>query len=370
MKIGIDAKWLFTGHISGKLFIQNILPELFALRPEIEWHIFLDKRNKDFTLPFRSNNIKTHYIWAKFNMVSNLFILPGYAKRLQLDAVLFQTFFMKKGTVKSIVFIHDILFKNYPQFFTLKERLYFKPLKWIISSADRVITTTEFVKKELIRFQYTKPDQPIDIAPSGVTNIFRPRYQHDPAFLHHVKEKYQLPELYLLFAGRLNARKNIRGLIKSLRFLDDKNISLVIVGAENWKAPEINELLAQREIRDRLTFTGFVPDNELAAIYAMAKAFCFPSFAEGFGLPPLEAMASGIPVIVSDTTSMPEVCNHAALFINPRDPKNIADQVNSLLKNKTLYEQKKREGLEWSSQYTWKRTAQGIMQSILSAVKM
>jgi glycosyltransferase involved in cell wall biosynthesis len=370
MKIGIDAKWLFTGHISGKLFIQNILPELFALHPEIEWHIFLDKRNKDFTLPFRKDNIKIHYIWAKFNMVSNLFILPGHAKRLQLDAVLFQTFFMKKGTFKSIVFIHDILFKNYPQFFTWKERLYFKPLKWITSSADRVITTTEFVKKELIRFQYTKPHQPIDIAPSGVTNIFKPYYQHDPTFLHYVKEKYKLPEFYLLFAGRLNARKNIRGLIKSLRFLDDKNISLVIVGEENWKAPEINELLSEQEIRKRIIFTGFIPDNELAAIYAMAKAFCFPSFAEGFGLPPLEAMASGIPVVVSDTTSMPEVCNHAALFIDPGNPKNIADQVNSLLKNETLYEQKKREGLEWSRQYTWKRTAEGIMQSVLSAVKM
>ena len=219
----------------------------------------------------------------------------------------------------------------------------------------------------MIRFQYTKPDQPIDIAPSGVTNIFKPSYQHD---LHYVKEKYNLPEFYLLFAGRLNARKNIRGLIKSLRFLDDKNISLVIVGEENWKAPGINEILAQQEIRKRIIFTGFVPDNELAAIYAMAKAFCFPSFAEGFGLPPLEAMASGIPVIVSDTTSMPEVCNHAALFIDPGNPKNIADQVNSLLKNKTLYEQKKREGLEWSRQYTWKRTAEGIMQSVLSAVKM
>jgi len=370
MKIGIDAKWLFTGHISGKLFIQNILPELFALHPEIEWHIFLDKRNKDVTLPFKDDNIKIHYIWAKFNMVSNLFILPGHAKRLQLDAVLFQTFLMKTGTFKSIVFIHDILFKNYPQFFTWKERLYFKPLKWTTASADRVITTTEFVKKELIRFQYTKPHQPIDIAPSGVTNIFKPHYEHDPAFLQHVKEKYKLPQVYLLFAGRLNARKNIRGLIKSLKFLDDKNITLVIVGEENWKAPEINEFLSQKEMRKRIILTGFVNDDELAAIYAMAKAFCFPSFAEGFGLPPLEAMASGIPVIVSDTTAMPEVCNHAALFIDPGNPKNIAEKINSLLKNETLYEEKKREGLEWSRQFTWKRTAEGIMQSVLSAVKM
>jgi len=369
MKIGIDAKWLFTGHISGKLFIQNILPELFALHPEIEWHIFLDKRNKSFTLPFKNDNIKIHYIWANFNMVSNLFILPGYAKRLQLDAVLFQTFFMKKGKFKSIVFIHDILFKDYPQFFTWKERLYFKPLEWITSSADRVITTTEFVKKELIRFRYTRPHQPIDLAPSGVTNIFKPYYQHDPGFLQRVKEKYKLPDFYLLFAGRLNARKNIRGLVKSLQFLDDKNIPLVIVGEENWKAPEIDELLSTQEIRERIIFTGFVTDDELAAIYAMSKAFCFPSFAEGFGLPPLEAMASGIPVIVSDTTSMPEVCSHAALFVDPGSPKNIAEKINSLLKNKTLYEQKKREGLEWSRQYTWKRTAEGIMQSVLSAVK-
>jgi glycosyltransferase involved in cell wall biosynthesis len=226
------------------------------------------------------------------------------------------------------------------------------------------------VKSELIRFRFTKPHQPIDLAPSGVTNIFKPYYQHNPAFLCMVKEKYKLPEFYLLFAGRLNARKNIRGLMKSLRFLDDKNIPLVIVGSEDWKAPGISELLAQKEIKERIIFTGFVADDELAAIYAMAKAFCFPSFAEGFGLPPLEAMASGIPVIVSDTTSMPEVCSHAALFIDPRNPKNIAEKINSLLKNKTLYEQKKREGLEWSRQYTWKRTAEGVMQSILSAVKM
>jgi len=370
MKIGIDAKWLFTGHISGKLFIQNILPELFALEPGIEWHIFLDKRNKNLDLPFRNENIKIHYIWANLNMVSNFIILPGCAKRLQLDAVLFQTFFMKKGKFKSVVFIHDILFEYYPQFFTWKERLYFKPLKWITSSADRVITTTQFVKNELIKFRFTKPDQPIDLAPSGVTSIFKPYAQHDPAFLRSVKERYRLPDFYLLFAGRLNARKNIRGLMKSLRFLDDKDIPLVIVGEENWKAPGIGELLAQKEIKERIIFTGFVTDDELAAIYAMAKAFCFPSFAEGFGLPPLEAMASGIPVIVSGTTSMPEVCSHAALFIDPGSPKNIADKINSLLKNKALYEQKQNEGLEWSRQYTWKRTAEGVMQSILSAVKM
>src|SRR5205085_3650288 len=132
------------------------------------------------------------------------------------------------------------------------------------------------------------------------------QYQHDPNFLNWVKEKYGLPDNYLLFTGRLNARKNIRGLIQSLQFLEDKNISLVIVGEKNWKSPQVDELLIEKKTKERVIFTGFVPDGELAAIYAMAKTFCYPSFAEGFGLPPLEAMASGVPVVVSATTSMPE----------------------------------------------------------------
>lgn len=369
MKIGIDAKWLFTGNISGKVFIQNILPELFALHPEIEWHIFLDKKDKSFDLPFKNENIKIHYVWAKFNMLSNFFVLPRYAKQLGLDAVLYQTFFTKKGSAKSIVFIHDILFRNYPQFFTWKEKLYFKPLKWITSSADRIISTTQFVKNELVRLQYATPQQPIDLAPLGVTKIFKPQYEHDPIFLNLVRKKYKLPENYLLFTGRLNARKNIRGLIQSLQFLDDKNISLVIAGEKDWKSPQINKLLTSEKIKARIIFTGFVPGDELAAIYAMAKTFCYPSFAEGFGLPPLEAMASGIPVVVSSTTSMPEVCSTAALFADPNDPKNIAEKINKLLENKTFYEQKRREGLAWSQKYTWKRTAEGIMESLLEAVK-
>ncbi len=368
MKIGIDAKWLFRGHISGRLFIQNILPELFALHPEIEWHIFLNKKDKGSAIPFRKQDLKIHYIWAKFNMLSNLFVLPNYAKQLKLDIVLFQTFSSNGGSFKSVVFIHDVLFRNYPEYFTWKERIYFKPLKWTAPSADRIITTTEFVKKELIQFNYAKNKSLIDLAPSGVTNIFKPLWQHNKRFLEKTKEKYNLPDSYLLFAGRLNGRKNVQGLIKSLPLLSDKNISLVIVGERDWKAPQI-PFLFNKEIKEKIIFTDSVPDDELAAIYAMAKIFCFPSFAEGFGLPPLEAMASGIPVVVSNTTSLPEVCGNAALFVDPHQPKDIAEKINSLLENKLFYEQKIKEGLDWARQYTWKRTAEGIMKSIFAAVE-
>jgi glycosyltransferase involved in cell wall biosynthesis len=368
MKIGIDAKWLFRGQISGRIFVQNVLPELFKLHPEIEWHIFLDKKDKDLPVPFGKDTAQVHYVWARFNMLSNLFVLPSYAKQLKLDAVLFQTFSPKGKTFKSIVFIHDVLFKDHPEHFTWKERLYFKPLRWTILLADRIVTTTEYVSKELERLHFTKATQQIDIVPLGVKDVFRLRHSRSKEILKEVKQKYNLPGAYILFVGRLNSRKNIQGVITALSFLNDKSITLVITGDRSWKKAPIRRLTSDKMTKERVIFTGPVTDEELGAIYAMAKVFCFPSFAEGFGLPPLEAMASGVPAIVSDNTAMPEVCDKAALFIDPHDPRTIADKINDLLRDDSLYKQKVAEGLKWSSQYNWQRTAEGIMKSIFAAL--
>ncbi len=367
MKVGIDAKWFFSGTVSGRLFIRNVLPELLFIHPEIEWHVFLNAKEKNLELPFKSENVKVHYVWAGFNMLSNLFILPRCAKRLNLDAVLFQTFSASRKSFKSVVFIHDVLFNRYPEYFTWKEKLYFKPLKWTAPAADRIITTTRYVQNELLRFNYAKEGQLMDIAPSGVTQIFRPLHCHDKEVQEKLKLKYSLPGSYLLFVGRLNARKNIENLVESFRFIKDKNICLVIAGEKEWKIARINHLMDNKEIRSRIFFIGAVADDELSIIYAMAKVFCFPSFAEGMGLPPLEAMASGIPVIVSNTTSMPEVCGHAASYVDPANPEAIAGKINRLLEDEGLYKQKVQEGLSWSRNYTWRRTAMGIMKSIFAA---
>jgi len=368
MKIGIDAKWFFTGTISGRLFIQNVLAGLCDLYPEVEWHVFLNAKEKNLGSPFPGKKINLHYVWAGFNMLSNLFVLPKHAEQLKLDAVLFQTFSPKNRSFKSVVFIHDVLFDQYPEYFTWKERLYFKPLKWTAPAADRIITTTRYVQGELMRFGYAKDVQTMDIAPSGVTEIFKPITYHDPEQLERIKVKYALPDRYLLFVGRLNARKNIENLVRSLRYINDRETRLVIAGEKEWKSSRIGHLIKDPQINSRIVFTGAVTDDDLSGIYAMSKVFCFPSFAEGMGLPPLEAMASGIPVIVSNTTSMPEVCGDAALYVDPRNPESIADAINRLLDHRDLYQQKVKEGLEWARSYTWKRTAKDIMKSILTAI--
>ncbi|HEX3934173.1 MAG TPA: glycosyltransferase family 1 protein [Puia sp.] len=370
MRIGIDAKWLFTGPVSTRVVLQNLLPELFALHPEHQWVLFLDKKDRGRPLLFTDGNIEIHYVWADNNMLSNLFTVPRLLRRLKVDVMVFQTFPSLRHPVPSVAFIHDVLFRSFPQFFSWKERLYFIPLAWLTRTrADRLVATTEFVADELIRYRYTRSRTKIDIVPLAVSKTFRPGALQDAGLLSAVRQKFGLPDRYLLYVGRLNVRKNIENLLRALPLLEDKQIPLVIIGKEDWKAPDLRELLSLPAISQRILLAGTMTDEELTATYSQAKIFCFPSFAEGFGLPPLEAMAAGIPVVVSDTTSLPEVCGDAAVYIEPGSPESIARALNELLADTGLYDQKSKMGLARARQYTWQGTARALMNSIANAAK-
>ena len=369
MRIGIDAKWYFTGPVSGRTMLQNLLPRLFEFYPEHEWIVFLDKKDKKLDFPFRQKNIIPRYVWAENNMLSNLFILPRYIRKTGIEVLVFQTFPSFKQKIKSIAFIHDVLFKDFPQFFTWKERLYFFPLAWLTPKADRLIATTEFVAKELVRHKYARDRLQIDIVPLGVSKEFKPAELQDSHFLQEVKKKFGLPSAFVLFAGRLNIRKNIEALFKAVALLQDTGMALVIVGKEDGKSAHLSHFFSDPTIKKRVLMTGPMTNEELAATYAMAKLFCFPSFAEGFGLPPLEAMASGVPVVVSNTTALPEVCGDAAVYIDPAKPETIAGALNELSANAAMHMQKRKAGIEQAAKYDWDNTAHRFMQSILNSVK-
>jgi glycosyltransferase involved in cell wall biosynthesis len=365
MRVGIDAKSFYTGPISTRIILQNLLPQLFKHYPQFEWIIFLDKKDKRRGFPFLQKNVIPCYVWADNNLLSNVFILPGRAKKLRADVVVYQTFPPFNSHVPSIAFIHDVLFRSYPQFFTKKEQLYFKPLTRLAPRAKRLIATTNFVADTLAGYGYTKSHSRVDLVPLGVNQGFKPKELHDPHLLNQVKFKFNLPERYLLFVGRLNTRKNIESLLEALPVITDKSISLVIVGEKNWKAPNLEKVVTETNLGNRIILAGGVTDTELQCIYALATLFCYPSFAEGFGLPPLEAMASGIPVVVSNTTAMPEVCGTAAQYIDPHDPIAIAAAIDLLLNNTNTYDEFKKLGLEHAASYTWEATAHAFMKSIL-----
>jgi glycosyltransferase involved in cell wall biosynthesis len=369
MRIGIDAKWFFRGPVSGRVMLHYLLPHLFDSYPSHQWFIFLNEKDRTKTFPLKGANIETVFLSAPNNMYSNLFILPKHARRLKLDTVVFQTFPGIGKSFRSISFIHDILFKRYPQYFTWREKLYFIPLPFFTRKADRVIATTDFVRKELLHYRFVRSASQVDIVPLGVSTVFKPIGQQDENFVNRIQTKYSLPKDFILIVGRLNARKNIESLVKALSTMRNKSIPLVIVGKEDWKRSAFENLIENPGLRERIITTGAVGDDEIAAIFAMAKIFCYPSFAEGFGLPPLEAMASGVPVVVSNTTSMPEICGNAAVYADPLRPESIALSIDKLLENKLLYDNMKEEGLKRAATFTWKETADHLMASILNSVK-
>jgi glycosyltransferase involved in cell wall biosynthesis len=205
------------------------------------------------------------------------------------------------------------------------------------------------------------------VAYHGVEPTFRTLDKHSNAIIDSVKHRYDLPDKFLLFVGRLNLRKNVSTLLKAIPLLKDKNIPLVIVGANDWKQSNHEKILNDPALKGRIHFIGAVY-NELNVIYSLAKVFCFPSFAESFGLPPLEAMASGIPVVVSNTTSLPEICGDAGNYVNPESPKEIALAIDNLLIDDQLYRTKKQLGLNRSKEFTWEASAQTVLNCMKSCL--
>jgi len=364
MKIAIDGKSFFRGPVSTRIILQNLVPELVSLYPEIDWVIFLDKKDKAYGFPCKGKNIHLQYIWAGVNQVSNLLMVPRYLKKHKIDLIVYQMFPAIATSTPSIAFIHDVLFRDFPEFFTWKEKLYFFPISFLTRRVNRLMATTEFVAGDLVKHNYVSDRSMIDIVPLGVSGEFKPAEKHDAAFLESVKKRLQLPDRFLLFVGRLNVRKNLENLLRAVALLQDKQVPLIIVGKAEWKVPELSNLISDPANRKRIIMLGDISDQDLLAVYALSTIFCYPSFAEGFGLPPLEAMASGVPIVVSNTTSLPEVCGDAGTFADPHQPSAIAEAIDSLLSNSNLYDQKKNEGIRRAAQFTWKKTAMAFMNGV------
>lgn len=360
MKIGIDAKWYFGGPPSGVRVIQNLVHSLLEYDRENEYYIFMDKHYDSKTLGFKLNErVKIIYLWAGNNLISNIFLLPFKANKLDLDVMLYQNFVSPFHKGKKIAYIFDVLFESFPQFFTKRERIYFFLIKYLASFSNGIITLSESEKKRLVAFGYA-PEERVHAIHIGVDNSFKTLNKHGDYRVEQVKRKYNLPENFLLYVGRVNTRKNIENLLRAMALIDNKTIPLVIAGKEDWKQFDYKTLIEESGIKNRVLFTGWTEDDDLPIIYSLAKIFCFPSYAEGFGLPPLEAMASGVPVITSNTTSLPEVCGNACLYFSPNDPTQLASAIDKLLRDKKFAQGKILEGLNHAKLFSWQRCAQGF----------
>ncbi len=359
MRIGIDAKWFFNGPPSGKVVIKQLLKELLSDNYKTDvFYVFLNKADKGLEFPYQRDNIKLIYISSFNNLISNAITLPRHSKKHKIDVVLFQNF----GTfskIKNIVYIHDLLYLDYPEFYSFKERLYLSLIKPLAKRANTIVTISETERRRIVKHKLGTNN--VHFVYHGVDPKFKPLKEHDQLKVETFKKKYNLPDEFILYLGRLNIRKNIANLISAMQFV---NMPLVIVGEKDHKSENLSSTIDTLGLNDKIIFTGYIDEDELPLAYALATLFCFPSYAEGFGLPPLEAMASGTPVIVSDRTSLPEVCEDAALYVNPDEPSDIAKKINTLLASKEIINTFAHKGVVQSKKFSWKKSAENLMNII------
>ncbi|MPZ48316.1 MAG: glycosyltransferase [Dehalococcoidia bacterium] len=257
----------------------------------------------------------------------------------------------------SVVTIHDATFFVLPQRYTLVRRLYFQLNTWLSVRRARAIIVPSRSSTDDLRTYLHPPAQRIHITPEGVDSGFHPLDKAECVRL--ARERYGLPEGYLLSVGTREPGKNRPTLLRAFRHLLDqgRDLHLAIVGQDGWRSHEDEAALHELGLSGRVRFTGYVPQADLPALYNAASVFVFPSLYEGFGLPPLEAMACGTPVVTSNVSSLPEVVGDATLLIDPLDAGAIAAAVARILDQPALAETLRQVGLDRAAGFSWEDCA-------------
>ena len=264
-------------------------------------------------------------------------------------------------SMRTVAVVHDLEFLHYPETYTLKNRLLLHFFTWnAVRYATRLIAVSQYTKDEVMR-RYRRHADTITVVPHGVdTETFRERRAAE------VRRRYQLPEHFILFVGALQPRKNIEGLVAAFEAFSrtpaptsnpQDSVHLVLACGGGWKEEQILERIHRSPLHDRIHLFRRLSLSDLAGLYQAAQVFVLPSFSEGFGMPVLEAMAAGTPVVASRMSSLPEVVGDAALLVDPTDATDTAHAIERLIRDQSLRQQLVTRGHERAAQFTWERAA-------------
>lgn len=265
-------------------------------------------------------------------------------------------FSIKKKT-KLVLTVHDLSPVAHSEFYSLKRRIWHWLLNYKKSfkRADLIFAVSEYTKYDLVKTFNVNPEKIKVVHPGVDHKIFNTEL--DQRLKHKVRQKYNLPEQYLLTISAIEPRKNLSGLIEAFERIADPEIRLVIAGRLGWLYKEILAKVNNSSKKDKIKMLGYVEEQDKPYLIAQAEMLCYPSFYEGFGFQPLEAMACGVPVISSARTSMPEVCGNAALLVEPYHLEDLVLAINSLLADRQLRETLRKRGVDQSQKFNWERTA-------------
>jgi glycosyltransferase involved in cell wall biosynthesis len=356
MRIAIDARKLHDFGIG--TYIRNLLRHLARLDRQNEYVLLCQESDLGVaaqlgpnfrTVLERSPNYslreQLHVPWVLLRERPDLFHAPHYVLP---PAV----------TCRSVVTIHDCIHLMFPQY--LPNRLasmYARVSMWNAARrSDRILTVSEASKRDILRF-FDVPPEKVVVVYNAIDERFWVAPSDDD--VARVRERYQLDQRFVLYVGNIKPHKNLVRLIEAfaqLRSGGFDDLKLLIIGDEISKLPALRRAVHGHKLHKHVRFLGYLPDETLAILYRLAAVFVFPSLYEGFGLPPLEAMASGTPVVTSNVSSLPEVADDAAVLVDPNDSRAIADGVRRVLSDPALAASLRERGLLRAREFSWERS--------------
>jgi len=418
MIIGIDIRVLARGTRTGiEEYVLNLLPRLLSVdlpageagppdgeaSKKIKYKLFYNAFKK----------VKLDYSWLNLpnvelrnfrfpNRLLNFFVWvfkwPKIDKFLGNLDIFFSPHFLPVSlsrNCKRVITFHDLSFEHHPQFLSRSRKLwhFLTFPKQQAGKADKIMADSQSTKEDLIK-NYNVDPKRIKVVHLGVNRSFKPIRKNDSQ-IEEVRKKYKLPEKFILYFGTIEPRKNLFLIIRAFEALKGKfsksnletawkgfeggvivkkksiltDLKLVIAGSKGWLYKDIFKMVKNSKYRKDIIFTGFVDDKDKPCLYNLADVFLYPSFFEGFGFPPLEAMACGVPTIVSNVSSLPEVVGNGAVMINPYNVDELTFAIKEILEDKNLREDLIKKGLKQARKFDWDKTAEQILDIFIKYLK-
>jgi len=360
VRVGIDVRKLHDFGIG--TYIRNVLRQLARLDRTTEF-VLLARPEDAPALSTLGQNFRTVAETAGNYSLAEQLKIP-LALRREGVTLFHAPHYVLPPLVpcRSVVTIHDCIHLMFPQY--LPNRLAFGYARASIAAAarraTRVLTVSESSKRDILRFVDAEPSK-IDV----IYNAYDERFAIEPKEedVVRVRERFQLHDEFVLYAGNVKPHKNLERLIDAFHLVRKSgldHLKLVLIGDEISKYAALRRAVHRHQLHQYVRFLGYVPEETLAVMYRLAGVFVFPSLYEGFGLPPLEAMASGTPVVTSNVSSLPEVAGDAAVLVDPYDPGAIADGIRRVLTDESLRGAMRQRGLDRARQFSWEQSVRRV----------
>lgn len=374
MNIAVNTRFLLNDHLEGYgYFLKEMLGRLTKNHPEHQFIFIFDRpysqefiNAPNITAVVAGPPARHPLLWKWWYDVR----VPSVLKKYKADVFLSCDGFCSLTTsVPQCLVVHDLAFLHYPSFIHRSHLFFYKRYTpKFLKKAASLVTVSQFSKNDIVNSYRIDPAR-IDIIYNAARESVQPvSWQEKQSVTHD----FTAGKNYFIYVGAIHPRKNLTNLLKAFSIFKKRQKSdwkLVITGRAAWQSKSFMDSLARYKYRDDLVMTGYVDEQQLAGLIGSAYAMVYPSLFEGFGMPVVESMQAGVPVITSANSAMQEIAGDAALYADPTDVNSIADKIMQMYKDEALHSRLTEKGKERAKLYNWDRSAELLWESVEKAIK-